>query len=171
MDYVILTFPRCGSHYLQQLISQNTGLFIDKTHSSAQWKKKKIISIIRNPEDTFKSMVAMQMHYGSNEMVGFGLPIKEYQEFYENLIDSDCILISYNDLVSSPDRVVKAIARRLNLQVNEIEYENLLFDKPDYKHLVSSKTSDKYEKINLSKFDLSKCNDIYSRALLKCITI
>lgn len=171
MDYVILTFPRCGSHYLQQLIYQKTDLFIDKTHHITTFKNKKIISIIRNPEDTFKSMVAMQRHYGSNKIMGFGLPLKEYPEFYHYLMSKDSILINYEDLISSPDKVAKAVAKRLNLDVNDIEYQDVLFDKPHYKHLISSKTSDEYEKINLSKFDLSNCNDVYRKALLKCITI
>lgn len=168
---VILTFPRCGSHYLQQLIYQKTGLFIKKTHHITKFKNKKIISIIRNPEDTFKSMVAMQRHYGSDQLTGFGLPVREYQEFYEYLMSKDAILINYEDLVSKPDEVVKAVAKRLWLPVNDIKYQNFLFDQPQHKHLISSKTSKGYEKINLSKFDLSGCNDIYRRALLKCITI
>lgn len=171
MNHVILTFPRCGSHYLQQLIYQRTLLFVDKTHHISEIRNKSIISIIRSPEDTFKSMATMQKHFSSDKNKGIGLPLKGYVEFYKYLIDNAAILIDYNDLVSAPDKVVRAVAKRLNLEVNDMEYQDVLVDQPHYKHLVSSKMSKEYDKIDLSKFDLFACNMIYSDALLECISI
>ena len=171
MNHVILTFPRCGSHYLQQLIYQRTLLFIEKTHHISEIRNKSIISIIRSPEDTFRSMATMQKHFSSDKNIGIGLPLVGYVEFYRYLIDNAAILIDYNDLVSAPDKVVKAVAKRLHLEVNDMEYQDVLVDQPHYKHLVSSKMSEEYDKIDLSKFDLFECNMAYADALLECISI
>jgi hypothetical protein len=171
MEYVLLTFPRCGSHYLQQLIYQKTGLFIRKTHHISEVGNRHIISIIRSPEDTFRSMTTMKRFYTENKAMGIGVPIDSYVEFYEHLIDNASILVDYEDLVSKPDKVVAAIAKHLNLEVMDVEYKDVLFDKPQHKYLVTSKKSDEYHKIDLSKFDLFKPNMAYADALLNCITV
>lgn len=171
MEYVLLTFPRSGSHYLQQLIYQKTGLFIEKTHHISEVGNRHIISIIRKPEDTFRSIATMDRFFSGNKDIGIGLPLDDYCSFYDYLIDTASILIDYDDLVSAPEKVVKSIAKHLNLDVNDMEYQDILFDQPHYKHLVSSKTSDEYHKIDLSKFDLFKPNMAYADALLNCITV
>jgi len=171
MNYVLLTFPRSGSHYLQQLIYQKTGLFIEKTHHISEINGRAIISIIRNPKDTFKSLATMNKHFSLNKDIGIGLPIEDYVSFHKYLIENSIILVDYDDLVSAPDKVVVGIAKLLGLDLNNMEYQDVLIDQPHYQHLVSSKISEEYDKIDLSKFDLLKCNMIYSNALLECITI
>ena len=171
MQYVILTFPRCGSHYLQQLIYQKTGLFIEKTHHISEINGRSVISIVRNPQDTFRSMATMKRYYSEDKNIGIGLPLKGYVEFYDYIMDNSDILISYDDLVSMPDKVLNAVAKHIGLEVNDMKYQNVLFDQPQYKHLVSSKISDEYETIDLSKFDTSKCEIAYKNALLQCIAI
>lgn len=171
MEHVLLTFPRSGSHYLQQLIYQKTGLFIEKTHHISEVNDRHIISIVRKPEDTFRSMATMKRFFDDDKHIGIGLPLKDYVDFYDYVIDHASILIDYDDLVSSPDKVVKAIAKRLNLEVNDMEYQDVLVDQPHYKHLVSSKTSEEYHKIDLSKFELFDCNMAYADAILNSITI
>jgi hypothetical protein len=171
MDYVLLTFPRSGSHYLQQLIYQKTGLFIEKTHHISEINGRSVISIIRKPEDTFRSMATMKRFFEDNKNVGIGLPIKGYVEFYEYLIDNASILVDYDDLVSYPDKLVKSIAKHICIEVNNMEYQDVLYDQPRYKHLVSSKKSDEYYTIDLSKFNLFEPNESYAKALLECISI
>jgi uncharacterized protein YktB (UPF0637 family) len=171
MEYVILTFPRCGSHYLQQLIYQKTGLFIRKTHHISEVDNRTVISIIRKPEDTFRSMATMKRHYSKDKNIGIGLPLKGYVEFYDYLIKNSEILINYDDLISSPDKVLSALAKQIGLTVNNMEYQDVLFDKPQYNYLVSSKTSDDYYNIDLSKFDMLDCNKAYNSAMLQIIPI
>jgi len=171
MDYVLLTFPRSGSHYLQQLIYQKTGLFIEKTHHISEINGRSVISIIRKPEDTFRSMVAMDKYFVNNPDVGIGLPIDDYVSFYKYITDLSEILVSYDDLVSYPEKILRSIAKRLSLDVNDMEYQDVLVDQPHYKHLVSSKTYDQYEKIDLSKFNMFEPNESYVKALRECISI
>jgi hypothetical protein len=113
----------------------------------------------------------MNRHFSSNKDIGIALPIKDYVSFHKYLINSSSILIDYNDLVSVPDKVVVRIAKLLGVDVNDMEYQDVLIDQPHYQHLVSSKISEEYDKIDLSKFDLFECNMIYSNALLECISI
>jgi hypothetical protein len=171
MDYVLLTFPRSGSHYLQQLIYQKTGLFIEKTHYLSEVENRQIISIVRNPEDTFRSLAAMNKHYAKDKSIGIGLPLAEYVSFHKYALENSSILIDYDDLINRPNELVKAMASRFNLDVKDNEYKNVLFDQPDHEHLVSSKKSDEYYKIDLSKFNLFESNESYTKALLKCISI
>jgi hypothetical protein len=171
MEHVLLTFPRTGSHYLQQLIYQKTDLFIEKTHHISEVNNRFIISVVRSPDQTFRSLATMNKHFSSNKDIGVGLPLEDYVSFHKYLIDNSAILIDYEDLVSAPDKVVKAVAKRLNLEVNDMEYQDVLVDQPHYQHLVSSRMSEEYDKIDLSKFDLFACNMIYADALLECISI
>lgn len=171
MEYVLLTFPRSGSHYLQQLIYQKTGLFIEKTHHIAEVKNRKIISIIRKPEDTFRSISVMDRFYSDNKDIGIGLPIDNYVLFYDYLINNSLMLIDYEDLVFKTDKLIKSISYYLGLKLNSMKYEDVLVDQPHYKHLVSSKISEEYDKVDLSKFDLSKPNIAFENALLHCIQI
>jgi hypothetical protein len=171
MDYVLLTFPRSGSHYLQQLIYQKTGLFIEKTHHISEVENRHIISIVRNPEDTFRSLAAMNKHYAKDKSIGIGLPLAEYVTFHKYALENSSMLIDYDDLINRPNKLVKAIASRLNLDVKDNDYKNVLFDQPDHEHLVSSKVSDEYHTIDLSKFNMTECNRIYDNAMLQVIPI
>jgi len=171
MDYVLLTFPRSGSHYLQQLIYQKTGLFIEKTHHIFEVNGRSIISIIRKPEETFRSMATMKRYYSEDKHIGIGLPLKGYVEFYDYIMDNSDILVSYDDLISTPDKLLNAVAKHIGLEVNDMEYQNVLFDQPHYKHLVSSKVSDEYNTIDLSKFNMTECNRSYNSAMLQTIPV
>ena len=171
MEYVLLTFPRSGSHYLQQLIYQKTSLFVDKTHHISEVNDRSIISVVRSPEDTFRSLATMNKHFASNKDIGIGLPLEDYVSFHKYLIENSAILIDYNDLISAPDKIVRAVAKRLNLEVNNMEYQDVLIDQPHYQHLVSSRVSEEYDKIDLSKFDLFACNMAYADAIAECISI
>ncbi len=71
MDYKILTFARCGSNYLQQLIKQKlydpndpeTEILIPKTHFISEVGDKKVISIVRCPYETMHSLVALVLTF------------------------------------------------------------------------------------------------------------
>jgi hypothetical protein len=116
-------------------------------------------------------MVAMDKYFVNNPDVGIGLPIDDYVSFYKYITDLSEILVSYDDLVSYPEKILRSIAKRLSLDVNDMEYQDVLVDQPHYKHLVSSKTYDQYEKIDLSKFNMFEPNESYVKALRECISI
>ena len=71
MDYTILTFPRCGSNYLHQLITRrlrdpnnlNEKIDLLKTHVISEVKTNKVISIIRSPYETMNSLVTLVLTF------------------------------------------------------------------------------------------------------------
>jgi hypothetical protein len=116
-------------------------------------------------------MAAMKRYFSEDKNIGIGLPLKGYVEFYDYIMDNSDILISYDDLVSMPDKVLNAVAKHIGLNVNNMEYQDVLFDQPHYNHLVSSKTSDEYYNIDLSKFNMLECNRSYDSAMQQTIPI
>jgi hypothetical protein len=157
MDYIILTFPRSGSNYLQQLIKQklrdpndiHTHIEIPKTHLISEAEGKKIITIIRDPHETMKSYTTLAVSFPEKYPVEDGgswkFPAQEYIDFYSYILKSQALIIDYRDLVSRPNDVLESLAKEMSLCVNKEEYINYLFDSED--HLVSSVNSELYNTI------------------------
>jgi hypothetical protein len=186
MDYIILTFPRSGSNYLQQLIRQrlrdpndlHTPIEIKKTHSISEADGKKVISIARDPFHTMKSLIALALTFPDDHIVESGEPFKfpadEYMETYSYIIENSDLIIDYNDLISRPDDVLDYLAQSLNLCVNKEKYIDQLADTAN--HLVSSKTSKIYNTINYLKHIPGNglgfaCMNYYKGALEKSIRL
>ena len=171
MDPILLTFPRCGSFYLQQLVYQNTGIMLPKTHLLEESDLKFPISIIRNPKDSIKSMIAMELHYNKE----YKFEINSLTNFYINLnkylINNESLLIKYDDLLNSPDKVTKEVCLFLGKHIKGVSYKDVLVDCKEYKHLVSSKKSDMYSQVYVSEDDLFEANMLYIQALDNCISI
>lgn len=186
MDYIILTFPRSGSNYLRELIRQklrdpnNPDIPIDipKTHSTSESDGKKVISIIRDPFDTMKSLITLALNFPENPEFAvesgevFKFPANQYMETYSYIIDNSDLIIDYRDLISRPNDVIDYLAQSMNLVVNKEEYVNELVDSPN--HLVSSTTSNLYNTINYVKHLPGNglafaCMNYYKGALKKTI--
>lgn len=177
LQHIIVTFPRCGSHYLQDIFHQKTGFEMSRDHKSFGEEYKAfdgsnhfIISIIRDPIETFKSVYAMDNHYSTETDMLHALP-EDYCKFYAWLSKRADILISYKDLVDTPEKVVRALANQLNLEVNDIKYVSRIKNQPKKKHLISSKTSQEYDKVDLSSLDFQDSYKIYNSLLSQCIEI
>lgn len=186
MDYIILTFPRSGSNYLRELIKQklrdpnnpDIPINIPKTHSISECDGKRVISIIRDPFDTMKSLITLALSFPENPEFAvesgesFKFPANQYMETYSYIMDNSDLIIDYRDLISRPNDVIDYLAQSMNLVVNKEEYVNELVDGPN--HLVSSTTSKLYNNINYLKHlpgnGLSfACMNYYKGALKKTI--
>ena len=188
MDYTMLTFPRCGSNYLHELITRrlrdpnnlNEKIDLLKTHLISEVKTNKVISIIRSPYESMNSLVTLVLTFPdkfkvipdpSNESI-YRFPHNDYIEIYKYIINNENILIDYNDLISRPDEVMSFLAKKLNLEFLNLPYINYLFDSKE--HLVSSTSSPLYSNINYSKhspghFNMLECKYQYNKALKECI--
>jgi hypothetical protein len=186
MDYIILTFPRSGSNYLRELIKQklrdpnnpDIPIEIPKTHLPSEADGKKVISIIRDPFETMKSLITLALSFPDDPQFTvesgeiFKFPANEYMNTYSYIIDNSDLIIDYNDLISRPNDVLDLLAKSMNLVINKEEYINQLVDSTN--HLVSSKTSKLYNTINylqhLPGNGLSfACMNYYKRALKKTL--
>jgi hypothetical protein len=171
MNPILLTFPRCGSFYLQQLIYQNTGIMLPKTHIIEESDLKFPISIIRNPKDSIKSMIAMELHYNKDYKFDINILTNFYIDLISYLINNESFLIKYDDLLKNSNEVTKAVCSFLGENIEGVSYKNVLVDMKEYKHLISSKKSDMYSKFYISENDLFEANLLYIRALNNCISI
>ena len=169
MDQIILTFPRSGSHYLRDLISQKLGLKIPKSHEISDAKDKYVISIVRNPSDTIKSILTLYKHH-STTTYPKNL-VKAYCDFYKFVINHADMVIDYDDLVDRTELVIQKLSAVFDAEISLSEYTNQLFDIPEREHLVSSRTSKEYENVDMSEIDLSRANNYYLLALTKCIKL
>lgn len=170
-DFVIITYPRAGSHFFQNYIKQQTGVFIEKTHSHELINGRVPISIIRNPYDCLKSCIAMHMHFypEKNTMLSDEEVLQKYIDFYKNFNLDGHMLVSYEDLIHKTEKVGRYFSDILNVDFLNVDYNNDLIDRPEYQYLVSSKNSKNFLEIEKYDIDLSECEDIYQNALAQCI--
>jgi hypothetical protein len=181
----LLTYPRSGSHYFDDLVYKEAKIHIEKSHfvnllfDKNNNKEKTILTIVRDPIDSINSVVAAETQNASmrinphfvrpkvNELITF------YILLYSFLCDHADYVIDFNDLVEYPDAVIK---KTLNLlEINEENY-NLFYrgEQPYAKEYIpSSKKLPNYDKDILSKynFNIDLCYFYYNRLLEKKIIV
>lgn len=168
-DFAIVTFPRVGSHYLQNILFYKTGFIIPRSH---KYQDKKMITIIRDPFDTLVSAITMRKHYQLSAR--FEDWIDEYRYFYTYMLDKEIIRIKYDDLINRPLWIADEIINRMGITKNENLIPTTIEevkDKPDGDHLVTSTSSNLYEttKQELSNYDLSDLYILYNLNLKKTL--
>jgi hypothetical protein len=177
----LLTFPRSGSHYFDEIIYKEIGIHIEKSHSVSELfdennqKKRKIITIVRNPIDTLVSYRASELRKyippESAQKTRTREAISEYILLNNFLYQYADYVIDFNDLVAYPDSMAKKIISLL--EINEEDYK--FFDRGNYwyekEYLPSSKVLPSYSKNLLDGFDLGLCNFYYNKVLEKKIAL
>lgn len=164
-DFVINTYPRTGSSYLWQLIIQNSDFIINKSHD-IDIKSNFIITIIRDPYETIKSSVAMDMHY--KQKTSIINSIYHYNEFFMKKINDANFIINYNSLINKPFEVLKKIEEKTDLKFYDVlKYKNILSDNEKNGYLVTSKKTKSYNLIKIDKDDLIDSYKIYDSVILK----
>lgn len=178
----LVTFPRSGSHYFDELIYKEAGIHIEKSHTlnllfdKNNKKQRKLITIVRDPIDSITSYtVYEQSNSGPRPLFATDTRVNqlltEYIVMHNFLYEYADHVIDFNDLVSYPDVVTKKI-----LSLLEIDAEDYIFfatSPIEYseKYLASSKILPSYDKNLLDKFDFNSCYFYYNRILEKKITI
>lgn len=169
----IVTYPRSGANYLQNLLINNTGKKIEYFHEHDQFIKsdKTIISIARDPFDSIHSNFTMRKHYFPEEEFN-NLYISHYIDIYTTSYEKSDIVIDYNDLISHPMIVVAKICELLEIQqyLDKKDTE-FLADNKKYNYLVSSKTSKEYDKKHFDIEDITDCYAPYKNLLSRSINL
>ena len=177
----LVTFPRSGSHYFDEIIYKEIGIHIEKSHSIVELfdknnqKKRKIITIVRNPIDTIVSYRASQIRdfdsKSSDHKGTINAVMSEYILLNNFLYEYADYVIDFNDLVTYPDSVAKRIISLL--EINEKDYN--LFDRGKYEYskeyLPTSKVLPSYNENLLDNFDIGLCNFYYNKILEKKIIL
>lgn len=173
-SYRIVTIPRTGAHLLKFLIGQNFEITIPRTHDTDKPTKDIIISTAREPKDFTVSDLAMVLHYSKNDhtksiedlVTTLYAMTDIFIKKLEYLIDYSSIVLKYDDLTNNPEGVVNYLSKNFDLPIIKKSYP-IITDKPEYNHLVSSKTSKFYKKASeaASYVDFSEINKVYASFL------
>ena len=177
LKVLLTTYPRSGQHYLVDLFKQQLDYDLDFTHDLIIKGYDKYITIVRNPYDCILSWVIMEVHCGPIEgSRAFPMEkymdkaIREYILFYKYVLKNVDILINYENLVGSPNKVVSYLAQELGLIKQSDSYNSTIVDRVSGRFLRTSTTSHLYDEIKkeLDSRDLSQCYDIFNIAISKC---
>jgi hypothetical protein len=177
----LITFPRSGSHYFDELLYKQEKIHIQKSHSIDELfdannkKKRKIITIVRDPIDSIISYRASELKDFTpsfdNRNIRTHQVLSEYILLHNFLYEHADYIIDFNDLVLHPEAVINKILSML--EIVEEDYKN--FDRSDYpyskEYLPSSKKLSSYDKNLLDNFDMGLCYFYYNRILEKKIKI
>ena len=133
-----ITYPRSGSHYLRDLVIQKLDIRLDASHIIND-AKGLVITIARNPYDSIHSNITMALHYGNK--IDIQQIIFLYVDLYRMLYNRANVVIDYDTLVSSPEKIVEFLSDILGQPVNDHTYKNEMKDIFHENNLVSSKSS------------------------------
>lgn len=190
----LLTYPRSGSHYFDDLVYKEAKIHIEKSHfvnllfDKNNNKKRTILTIARDPKDTINSLIAAETQYPLKKMNPhfinnkFNKIITSYILLYSFLCEHADYVIDFNDLIKYPDTVIK---KTLNLlEINEENYSLFYRGEQPYakEYIPSSKELSNYDKDILNKyesmfseygfnFNIDLCYFYYNRLLEKKIII
>ncbi len=178
----LVTFPRSGSHYFDELIYKEAGIHIEKSHTlnllfdKNNNKQRKLITIVRDPVKSITSYSAYeQSNAGPKPLFATETRVNqlltEYILMHNFLYDYADYVIDFNDLVSNPEAVTKKILSLL--AISSEDYDFFATSPMEYSkdYLASSKTLSNYDKNLLDKFNFDSCYFYYNRILEKKIII
>lgn len=188
----LLTYPRSGSHYFDELVYKKTKIHIEKSHfvnllfDENNNKTRTILTIARDPKDSINSLIAAEtqnIRRLSNEMdklhfinQTFNQIITSYILLYSFLCDYADYVIDFNDLIKYPDIVIQKTLDLL--EINEENYNLFHRGEQPYakEYIPSSKKLSNYDKDILNKykmfnFNIDLCYFYYDKLLQKKITV
>lgn len=182
-QFLLVTYPRTGSHFLHFYLKQLTGFTLQKTHFPRWGEGKKVITIIRDPQETIKSSFAMYQHAAFKKDKDWILQENKpallsangYIDFFDYMIKNSNIIIDYNTLINNPYSVCKFLSAYIGIEIKqEEEYVQVLKDdNPEIQrntsefYLVSSKTSPHYNDTDISWIDFSEHYKKYYETLAR----
>lgn len=160
----MITYPRSGTHYLQNLILEYSSKKITFSHYPIT-ENIFIITIVRDPFDSIQSHIAMNKHYNPETYTKNDY-IEYYVELYKYLDRNANLIIDYNDLISFPQETAKMICDIVGFKKNPSNYK-MHGDKKEIKYLLSSKTVKEYSEKYFKIEDIANCYDEYHNLLSK----
>lgn len=189
---LLLTYPRCGSHFFHYCLSKSTNGTISKTHTIYRLSDKsvsyfgenifnefdgEIITIARDPFDSITSLMSVRQVKNPEAADDFTECVRYYEESYKFLNSINITWINYNDL-KQVNLLTKAISNKFGLSWKPLEDPELKYEEYGTQNIESwkfdsSKTRNTYEGIadRLKQEDLSKCYELYDISVSKCIEI
>jgi hypothetical protein len=180
IDLTVSTYPRSGSNFLVHYLKNTTDINIIKTHDKI-FNNKNIVTIIRDPFDSIVSMITMQYkdleEYNHNYQFACDARIDQYKSFYNYILQNIDFIIDFNNIENKIDKISTKICNDFGAnKIISIENENKFewFKKTsrlEEGNIPTSKDHRYYEfaKESLSQYNLSRCYDLYNKALSRSV--
>jgi len=160
----IITYPRSGTHYLQNLILAYSSQEIKFSHYPVA-EDSFIITIARDPFDSIHSLVAMKKHYNPKTYTE-GDYKEYYVGLYKYLYKNADLVIDYNNLINFPEETAKMVCDLVGFKKNKSNYKTSA-NKKSIEYLVSSKTVKEYNEQYFKIEEIDDCYDEYHKLLSK----
>ena len=183
--YAILTYPRSGSHYLQNLLVARFGIAANSYHNldEIENQDKVIISVVRNPLDAMASELATAVSLvtdvdllsilTSNPAGEHSDPLSDrFISIMNDISNHADIIIDYDDLCNSTESVVRNISSALGIaSFNNSQDISVEPEPAPSTYIPSSKTVAEYNTIYeiMSNQDLSLATAAYQQVLAKAL--
>jgi hypothetical protein len=190
MDIDLITHPRSAKHWFRWYIQNNTDLTIDtlpyikkdsgtmEIDNSFNARFNNLtnlgntMAIIRNPKDCLASLLTME------SLDNLELRLKQYIYYYEFIMDNVEHIFRFEDVISDPAKIAEYFCKRSNktfspVKTDYAQYEQWYLQSQDPRKLITSKTNSLYDQSRsmIDNVDLSKHNDLYEKALAKCLIL
>jgi arginyl-tRNA--protein-N-Asp/Glu arginylyltransferase len=174
----LLTFPRSGSHYFEEIIYKEAKINIEKSHSVTKLldnngnKQKTLITIIRDPVDSMSSYLSLEeSKFGLSGLTRIDQMLTEYILMHKFLYDYADYVIDFNDLVKYPDALTKRILNLLEIKEEDYHLFNRELNVKHSDYVESSKTLKSYRKNAFDELNINLCYFYYHKLLQKKIEI
>lgn len=203
----IVSYPRSGSSYMTGLLSVLFNISYDndnkifKNHlfknedcdkyadaKSENFKKNNfVISILRDPIDTFASILCQELFFDKNNIDDLFLNkiinrlsseslIIGYESFWKYTSTFSDLILNYDDINIYRDSIVEYISNNTGYTIKRMSNGSLFWDdlnvkdQIELKFLRSTKNHSEYNSIKekLKTIDLYECYKIYNDLLPKC---
>lgn len=171
--YVILSFPRSGSHYLEGILMLIFGIRADKVSKCSEIlvNDRKIIAIVRNPIDAITSKVTKTNHW-TIEKYFIENAVSEYIQTMDEIYSNADIVVNFDELIANEGRVIGLLSKALGAPAFDNHF-NLSVKVNRDKHIYtpSSKGLEGYDEVKaaVSDYDLSLATEAYNRVLTKAL--
>jgi hypothetical protein len=174
----LVTFPRSGSHYLDDIIYKEVQISIEKSHTVTNLfdknnnKQRAIITIVRDPIDTIASYIALsEKEFGPSDSTRINQMMTEYILMYNFLNEHADYVLDFKDLIESPHIVVKKILGLLGITEQDYSLFSREYNTKHAQYVESSKTLNGYKRHNLEEFNMELCYFYYNKLLERKIIL
>jgi hypothetical protein len=148
-----------------------TGVILDKTHSPSKDISSRVsIAIVRNPQDSIASNLAMGDHFNLIDK-DLDLEISRqavfYVEIYKRILKEVDVIFTYDYLVNNLDKVIEKISKISHIDISEAVRDASVLEIGVTQYLPTSKSHNAYQQIynRVVEMNLSEADKIYKAVL------
>ncbi len=172
LDFYVVYFPRSAGKYFVYNYGSMTRTMGVHLHELEYLSKDNVLSIVRNPDESVASTVISGLMRDKVPDIQGAIDhhVKDYIGMYEAILDSNTLLVRFEDVVDNFDTVAKDIASRFGHQVLNSFMETRPETTSEYisTSKVDSRYDDIYEMVSNHSL-IGACYNLYNQALSKCV--